>query len=282
MIFTVLGGDFRSVYLVRRLWADGHTVRSFGLELADIPPQCRSHSLQHATAGAQCVILPTPAADGALLRTPFGATPITIDAVAAAIPHGARVFGGMLSLPLREALAARGLHIVDLLSIEAMAIKNAALTAQCALQLIAEQLPCTLSGQPMLILGAGRIGKLLGLQLQAVGTQVTVASRSKTDQAWCAALGLTPADITNLVPILPRCPTIINTVPARILDKTLLQLLPQGALLVELASAPGGFDGVVAESMGLQTVHGGGLPGKYAPQSAADAIADIIYEEIKR
>lgn len=282
MTFTILGGDLRSVYLAHRLLRDGHTVRTFGLELADIPPPCRSDTLQEALWETQCVLLPTPAAVGGLLRTPFGCVPLPVDAVAAAIPRGVRIFGGALNLQLREALAAQGLYAVDLLSDEALTIRNASITAQCALRLLSEQLPHCIAGHRVLILGAGRIGKLLGLQLKALGADVTVAARSPADRAWCAALGLATADIADLSAILLLSPIVVNTVPARILDDRLLRHLPHGALLLELASAPGGFDAVHAESMGLHPVHGGGLPGKYAPQSAANAIAETIYAELER
>ena len=59
MIFTLLGGDLRSVYLCRRLMKDGYTVQSYGLELSDLPQCCRSDSLTAALANTDCVVLPS-------------------------------------------------------------------------------------------------------------------------------------------------------------------------------------------------------------------------------
>lgn len=281
MIFSVLGGDLRSVYLVRRLLRDGHSVQCFGLDHAPLPTTCRP-SPAAAFQGTQCVILPIPTLKEGLLHAPFADNTVTGEELATALPPGLPIFAGSVSPQLQKLCRSRNVHLTDLLSIEALAVKNAELTAQCALRVLLQELPYSLNHQPALLLGAGRIGKLLGLKLRALGTQVTVCSRREEDKAWCAALGLTPGDIRHLTPLLPGCPLLINTVPAQILSREDLALLPKDAQLFELASHPGGFQPLHARNLGL-TVHCcGGLPGKYAPQSAADAIAETIYQELEK
>lgn len=271
MRFTVLGGDLRSVYLVRRLLRDGHSVAAYGLELGSIPPMCRRATLREALQDTDCVVLPIPAAEGSLLRVPYACAPIPLDTVAAAVPCDVPVFGGgPCPIPM-----------TDLLKGEAFAVANAALTAQCALGLILQHCPDDLMGSSVLILGGGRIGKLLGLRLRALGAAVTVTVRRDTDRAWCAALGLGTGDTRDLGALLPRSHTVINTVPAPVLGDEALSLLPHGALLMELASAPGGFDPTAAEARGIRVVMGRGLPGKFAPKGAADIIADTIYREME-
>lgn len=269
MKFTILGGDLRSVYLVRRLLRDGHRVGTYGLELSDIPPLCRCGSLRESLRDTDCVVLPIPTADGTLLRAPYSCTPIPLDAVAEALPAGVHVFGGgHCGIPMR-----------DLLRDEPLAVGNAALTAQCAVGLLLQHFPADIMGSRVLIIGAGRIGKLLGLRLRALGAEVTVTSRREDDKAWCAALGLKVGDTRDLAPLLPRCDIAVNTVPAPVLSDRDLDLLPQGVLLTELASKPGGFDPIAAEARGIHAVMGGGLPGKYAPKAAADLMAETIYRE---
>lgn len=273
MRLTVCGGDLRSVYLVHRLLRDGHAVQCFGLEHRDIPTDCHRSSLTEAFKDTQCVVLPTPVLKGDVLNAPFGNGALSEEELAEALPRNVPIFGGSVTESLRQKCVRRGIYVTDLLSIEALAVKNAAITAQCAAQVIMSELPATLAGQSVLILGAGRIGKLLGLQLRALGAAVTVSSRREEDKAWCAALGLTPADTADLAPMLPHCRLLVNTIPARVLTIEQLDLLPTDALLFELASAPGGFH----HSSHHAVVSCGGLPGKYAPQTAADAIADTVY-----
>lgn len=279
MTFTVCGGDLRSVYLVRRLLRDGHSVRCFGLERGDIPTSCHQRTLTDAMQGSQCIILPTPVLNGDFLNAPFGSETVSEEELVQAFPKDVPVFGGSVGESLRRLCVRRSIYVTDLLSIEALAVKNAALTALCAVQVILKEIPYDIADQPVLILGAGRIGKLLGLRLRALGAEVTVSSRREEDKAWCAALGLTPADTTDLAPLLPHCRLLVNTIPAQVLTPHQLELLPKDALLFELASPPGGFHHRCDD---LTVIGCGGLPGKYAPQSAADAIAETIYHCLER
>lgn len=264
--FTVLGGDLRSVYLCRRLLADGHRVRSFGLELSDIPQSCRCGDLSEALADSGCVILPIPAADGILLRAPYSCAPILLEDVARSIPDGIPVFGGgKCRIPM-----------TDLTADPVMAVKNAALTAQGAILLILQHTHRSLTEQKLLILGAGRIGTLLAMRLNALGAAVTVTSRVPVRRAQCTAMGLNAVHTNSL----PAADIIVNTIPHRILDSTALSRFPQGSLLLELASFPGGFDPEEAEKLGLRVVMGRGLPGKLTPAGAADVILETVYKEL--
>jgi len=271
LIFTLLGGDLRSVHLCRRLMKDGYTVQSYGLELSEVPQCCQRDSLTAALEQTDCVVLPIPTADGTLLRAPYSCAPISLEAVAAALPKGIPVFGGgKCALPM-----------TDLTAIGSMAVGNAALTAQCALLLILQNTHRSLMGQSILITGAGRIGTLLGLQLKALGAEVTLSSRDPVRRAWCAAMGMTALHTHALAHVLPATDMVINTVPAPVLDENALSLLPRNTLLLELASLPGGFDPTAAEAMGLRPIMGRGLPGKFTPAGAADLIAETIYKELK-
>lgn len=278
MTFALCGGDLRSVYLVHRLLRDGHSVRCWGLETADIPTQCHCDTMLGSFIGADCIILPIPAFIDGMLHAPFGSMAISADALLAALPPRIPIFAGNIPEGILLQCAARRIELNDLLSIEALAVKNAALTAECTLQLMLQEIPYSLMGESVLILGAGRIGKLLGLKLRTLGAQVTVSARREEDKAWCAALGLIPADTADLSHLLPSCRLLVNTIPAQVLSLPQLQLLPKDGLLFELASKPGGF---LQAPKSLTVIHCGGLPGKYAPRSAADAIAETIYHRLE-
>ncbi len=62
---------------------------------------------------------------------------------------------------------------------------------------------------------------------------------------------------------------MLNTVPARVLTDAFLCCLEPETLLVELASAPGGFDAPLARNIGLRVLEAPGLPGRVAPEAAA-------------
>lgn len=62
----------------------------------------------------------------------------------------------------------------------------------------------------------------------------------------------------------------------RYCPEELLRRLPPEALVVELASAPGGCDAAVAEAMGLRYRNAPGLPGKAAPRTAGEYLGQVI------
>ena len=57
--------------------------------------------------------------------------------------------------------------------------------------------------------------------------------------------------------------------------------MAKNALLIDLASAPGGVDYDEAEKMGIKTIHALSLPGKVAPVTAGDIIKKTIYNMIR-
>ena len=74
---------------------------------------------------------------------------------------------------------------------------------------------------------------------------------------------------------------IVNTVPARVISDGALCAAAEDALLLELASAPGGFDRTLSANIGLRALAAPGLPGKYAPQRAAELMREAVYQSLK-
>lgn len=157
-------------------------------------------------------------------------------------------------------------------------VGNAALTAECALGRLMDESGSTLAGSNVLVCGWGRIGKLLCLKLAALGAHVTAAARARADRAMAAALGLGSVDYDGLEAEIGAFGFIINTVPARVLTDAALCMAADGAVIMELASPPGGFDRTLAENIGLHVVPAPGLPGQRAPESAARLIRSAVYD----
>ena len=164
------------------------------------------------------------------------------------------------------------LRLRDYYDDEAVLLRNAAITAEGAVALAMQRTDRTLLGSRVLILGGGRISQALAPRLRALVAEVTVYARGEAQRALAACRGC------RTLEKLPENPEgyhiLFNTVPA-----TLLPSAAEGALNIELASAPGGF----RDAAGVVTARG--LPGKTAPRSAAEAllgpILAIIREEEK-
>ncbi len=142
-------------------------------------------------------------------------------------------------------------------------LENAALTAEGALELVMRRSRRTVTGMETLVAGYGRIGSLLADRLHLAGARVTVAARSAAHRAAAEIRGYDSVDINN---IHRSFDAILNTVPAPVLRGDF-----GGALCIDLASAPGGW------ADDTPVIKAPGLPGLYAPQTAADCMAEAIY-----
>ncbi len=276
MRFSVVGGDLRQALYARLLRSDGHEVLCAGLEGAGV--DCVP--LPEAVAAADYVVLPLPAGGGETLNAPFSAAPIGVTELVGLLAPGAVVLAGKVEGHLAELLSERGVRFADYFAREELTVKNAALTAEGAVELLLREMPGQLLGSRVLVTGFGRIGKLLALKLLALGARTSAAARKPGDLAFAEALGLGALDIRRLEGTLSGFDAVVNTVPACILTGDVLAGLSPGCLCLELASAPGGFDERAARDLGLRLVRAPGLPGKTAPEAAARAVRDTVYNII--
>ena len=280
MEFAVVGGDMRIVKLAELLALDGHTVRPFGLERGESGVLAGSESLREALEGARYVILPLPALTGDIINAPLSKREIRLSELAEAISPGQIILAGKAGEALTDAARARSVPVIDYLEREELTVKNAGITAEGAVEILMRELPVTLMGSHILVVGFGRIGKLLALKLRALGACVTCSARRSSDRAWIEAMGLTAADTGRLTEALAGVDAVVNTVPARVLGERELAALREGSVCLDLASKPGGVDLEAAKAMGTHVIWALSLPGQVAPVTAGEAIRDAIYNII--
>lgn len=226
---------------------------------------CVSAASRLKQNGAALVDHPTPEVTHLLLDIPsFDSLGLLrgggdIQAVLERLPANITVIGGNLNHPALECY-----RKLDLLKDAGYLAQNAAITADCALRVAAPVLKYTFRQCPTLIIGWGRIGKCLAQLLANIGTPVTVAARKETDRAMIRALGYDALDIPDIPEKVCQFRLLFNTVPEVVLS----QEPTQECTAVELASR----NGIV----GKNVIIARGLPGKYAPESSGQLIAETI------
>lgn len=277
---VILGGDERQRYLTEALREAGYPVVPAGMPW-DVPQE--QTDLFALLRNASAVVLPLPATrDGETvsgLRTKEGS--LSFRTLAEAVPPDTRILGGAIPAEWRRAAEARGLAMDDYYD-PAVQLRNALPTAEGAIRLAMEALPVTLGGTTFAISGSGRIAGLLAGRLSALGANVVVLAR---DPLARISLGFDrvktlPLTDEGLRSIPADCRLLFNTVPARVLTPDRVALLPRNCILMELASAPGGFDPLAAGAAGYRVIPAGGLPGKFFPESAGKILAQAIAEAI--
>lgn len=266
MNFIIMGGDTRARYIYEMLLESGHGAFPLALEkeLPVLgPPDYR---------GCHGVILPLPAEREGYLNAPLSVEKHSAAELLAPLCPGTAVFAGMAGESLRQICRERGLPLFDYYVREELQLKNAALTAEGAMELLRPR-----AGQRVLISGFGRIASLLAQRLLAAGAEVTVAARSALQRARAEAMGCAAVDMGKWG---GDYAAVVNTVPAAVFSGADIAAFPD-AMLLELASAPYGFDFAAARAQGREIVLAPGLPAKHNPKAAAKAVLDTIFSMLE-
>ena len=268
---SVCGGDESAARLCARLRDDGHRVRAFALDGGDVGEGvmkvgCPEGSLN----GAELVILPPAAAANGRLYAPLCSRSVEVSTLLDAAPETALICAG------GEVSGAAG-YCEDYTAREDFAVGWAALAAEGAVELALTGSDGALVGSRALVLGYGWLGQLLCARLRALGAEVTAAARREGALAMAAAMGCRTVKLSALDGRLGDFDYLFNTVPAPVLSTKRLAEIRCGAFLAELAGEPGGFDGKTAQTLGIRAVEARNLPGKCAPQAAAELIRTAVY-----
>lgn len=123
---AVVGGDVRQAYLAELLHEAGHTVRTFALERRPAADCTAVSDLQACLDDARAVILPMPVQTGdGSLNAPLANAQHTIGDVLDAIPAGTLTLAGAVPFSVHARAVQNGLTLIDYLSREELAIRNA-------------------------------------------------------------------------------------------------------------------------------------------------------------
>jgi len=275
--FSVIGGDLRSVTLARLLKEDGKKVKIYGFDKGiDTFGLESAKSLKDALSN-EVIILPVPATkDNITVTAPFSDKEIYFDDIFSSLGPFKLVLAGHVTNELLSRFDREGIVLIDYLSREEMKVKNAVPTAEGAIGIAISELPITLSGANILIVGYGRIGKVLLELLKAFSSNITVSARRCGDFAWIESKGARAIKTSDIKDSAKEYDIIFNTVPAMVLGNQELSLIKDDALIVDLASVPGGIDLESAKYLGKKVIWALSLPGKVAPISAGKIIKETV------
>ncbi len=267
----MLGGDTRQKYLTEML-------REEGLEATHLfgEKEISNADLSLIFPSVDTVVFPVPTSrDSVTLNAPLCGRSVVLSDILPLCRGKTVLFGGMTD-SVKALAEQNGIDPVDYFAREELTVMNAVATAEGALELAMHSTDHTIHGSRCLVIGYGRIGKVLAKMLDSLGAVVSASARKERDLAWIRAVGLDAVRTENVADVLEDCDIVFNTVPQRVMGIKQLACCKKGAVLIELASAPGGFDTTTAMRLGLNVIDARGLPGKVAPLSAAAYIKDTL------
>ena len=282
-VSVILGGDARELRIAERLLEIGHEVRIFGLEKLPNPPVPYSATAIEAVTGAQWLICPGPGINGDALYAPFaGNGPLLLDEAlisASDVASGGLILG-KASKTVLEVQKKLNFKVIESKDERHLVIANSTTVSEGLIKLLIENTPRTLREYTYTILGYGATGAAFTDYLLALGCTVTVAARSKVAQERSRQRGATPCDWDNRLTAMAQSDIVINTVPD--VDAIAERFYPElkKALIVDIASPPGGMNHDLDEKSGLRIIWGRGL-GNRAPHSTGDTRFGFIQEVLK-
>lgn len=240
-----------------------------------------------AIENAFAVVLPLPtSADSNKISMPLCDGTLTLSELSGIMASSGTeiVCGGKLPRGFSELCDARGVEVFDYYEREEFAVANAIPSAEGAIEIAMRELPITLHGSRALVIGYGRIGKVLSRLLKALGVHVSASARKPSDLAWIRADGISAAHTSELSTLFEKIDfdMIFNTVPHRVLGKAELENIRVGTLIVDLASKPGGVDTEAADSLSHSVIWALSLPGKVAPVTSGHIIADTVLAHLEK
>ena len=272
-VFLCAGGDARQIYMSKYLAKYG-LVYTYGIDCYG-DKIINLDDISMMTEKADILVLP-------LMKTgdlEFFSDNGKIIKCEQLIPHlknKAIITGGRLSTNQIEYFSALGFDVTDYFKREELVIKNCIPTAEGALQLAMQEMASTIYGSRVLVIGYGRVGKACAKLFNAAGAETVCTARRLSSLAEAENNDISAFHTDELFGHIDSFDLIINTVPAMILDKSLLSAVAKDTLIIDLASMPGGVDFEAASKMNKKVLHALSLPGKVAPVTSGEIIAQAV------
>ncbi|WP_026962054.1 dipicolinate synthase subunit DpsA [Alicyclobacillus herbarius] len=275
-----IGGDARMVEVIAQVIESDASVELIGFNhLSRAFPDTRHVELaEPAFSQVDAIVLPVAGMeDDGRVDSQFSDEPIYLreDMFRSAKP-GTFVFSGIARPVLEEWCQNAGLRLVKLMELDEVAILNSIPTAEGAIALAMQHTDITLHGAGVVVVGFGRCGQTLARTLAALGAKVRVAARSTAHLARIVEMGLEPVAMDRLAAAVQDADVVFNTVPAPILTAEVLKVMRREAVIIDIASKPGGTDFRYAERRGMKAILTPSLPGLVAPKTAGRIIAGTL------
>ena len=238
-------------------------------------------TIEETVSYSKVVVGPIPlSSDRKNVSTPFSKVKLPLEDFLKVLKGKKLIAGNILDF-FNEELSKEEIPYIDLLKREEFAVLNAIATAEGTVQIAMEESQRTVHGSKVLIMGFGRIGKILAKMLDGVGAKVFCEARKDEDMAWIKAYGFESVHLNELNENLGKFDIIINTIPFQILNAERLELVKKDVVLIDLASNPGGVDRKVAKEKNLKLIWALSLPGKVAPLTSAEFIKEVLYHVLE-
>lgn len=279
---SVIGGDSRQLYAAEHFINMGYKTKLFNCELENITDKTHyCKNLKEATE-SEIIILPLPVTkNNRIINAPLSDDNITISELTAYLNDKHQIFLGMAPKAVFRQIKAAAGFVYDYYTDESLISKNALLTAEGLISIIANKIPLTINGLKVAITGYGRIAGYTASLLKNMNAEVFIFARNKVQITKAKLSGFKAYSIESLHSLIQNFDCIINTVPAQIINENIIKKSKKDCLIIESASTPYGIDFDACTNSQRNLIKAFSLPGKTSPKSAGIIIAETVNEILK-
>ncbi len=254
---TVFGGDSRLRTVFYTLKEHGFTVDSMGLFDDD----------EATPESSDVFLLPVPTTkDGKTVYCPLTGRRILLNDVISLADERTVICGNYTP---------KCANFVDYCKENSYALLNAVPTAEGAIAEAINITPFTLWNSRVLVIGYGRVGKVLAERLAALKCDLTVSARNSTDFALLQAFGIKHINTAAVCDVCDSFDIIFNTIDIPVLNGCIEKL--KNVTVIDLSSK-GCLDKSKAEELNINYRILPGLPGKTAHDTAGKILAGTVLD----
>jgi len=286
---ALIGGDARQLEVIRKFSELDASVQLIGFDNLKYAFNGITKSTLNVEIlrGMDAIILPPVGTDDkGYVESIFSTNELILtEEHIAALPKYAKVYTGMAKDYLKDICSVQGIELIELFARDDVAIFNSIPTAEGALMMAIQNTDFTIHGSQCMVLGLGRIGMTLARTLQALGAHIKMGVLKPEQFARAWEMGFEPFYTTELSHQVTNIDLLFNTIPSMIVTAQIIANIPNRALIIDLASKPGGTDFRFAEKRGIKAMLAPGLPGIVAPRTAgliiAKTLSELLMDQLK-
>lgn len=286
---SFIGGDLITAYLINMFLEEGNKIITYAFDSAEDlinaddkkKSKIFAKSIEEAINFSDNIIFAMPFQnDSEKVISTFSLEQIEFKEIIPLLKNK-NIFAGNLSEETINVLEKQNTTIYNLNENNEIKISNALITAEAAIGIIATDSNKTINGMEILVLGFGRLGKMVAKSFSSLNAKVTVEARKDADLAWINAYGYNALNLENLTENIHKYDIIINTVPFMLLDKERIEKLKKDVFVLDLADERG-IDTKEARKRNIKNLWALSLPAKNAPYSYAESIKNVMETILER
>lgn len=281
MNVLVLGGDLRYLEIIENL-SSKYSVDVVGYKNTYINDCVRNINIDNVDISKYDVIIfpINGVMEKNLINCRFNNTPIKIDEdFLVNSKDNVLIFSGISSPCLDNMLRVSGRDCIYMMKDKVVIRENAIPTVEGIIADLVLNTDKTINESNVLVFGYGNIGQVLVKYLSMLGADVAVSVIEPDDIKILNAIGVDcfySNSCSDLVSHIKNTDIIVNTVPDKIIDNSLIKYINKDCYVLDIASHPHGIDREVLDEFFIKNKLYLGIPGKVAPKTSGKILSRKI------